>query len=307
MKNEIRKTTFGSEVEYFNGKEWKSISQYKKGEKVLTFFQDDKHAELLEPTSYIRINKDSKLNKFISSVYSFSINEDAEFLGDYMASDGNSFLSAFTLHYACSMDFNPFSHHKLYATFNYNTNTSSMLDNNRIRLMVMSIIKGEINDSNKCVIKTDNAKEMNMYNKYLTRARITDKNIVEKNGRYIIEYMLPRGKKLFLGNPLIFSKQELTIVIDEIEHWSSGNKVVPLQADCLDFLQMVYARYGLKTIVNKEKKILRKFQTAFTTITRNSCKVKHSKEKIQYSFTTKGGGIVLRNNGSIFVMSDYKK
>lgn len=305
MKNEIRKTTFGSEVEYFNGKEWKSISQYKKGEKVLTFFQDDKHAELLEPLSYIRINK--SLNKFISSVYNFSINEDAEFLGDYMASDGNTFLSAFTLNYACSMDFNPFSHHKLYATFNYDTTTSSMLDDERIRLMVMSVIKGEISDNNKCVIKTDNAKEMQMYKKYLTRGRITDRNIIEKNGRYIIEYMLPRGKKIFLNNPLIFNKHELNVVIDEIEHWSNGNKIVPLEADCLDFLQMVYARYGLKTIVHKEKKILKKFQTAFTTITRKSCKVKHSKEKMQYSFTTRGGGIVLRNNGSIFVMSDYKK
>ena len=305
MKNEIRKTTFGSEVEYFNGKEWKSISQYKKGEKVLTFFQDDRHAELLEPLSYIKMNK--SLNKFTSSVYNFSINEDAEFLGDYMASDGNTFLSAFTLHYACSMDFNPFAHHKLYATFNYDATTSSMLDDERIRLMVMSVIKGEISDNNKCVIRTESAKEMQMYKKYLTRGRITDRNIIEKNGRYIIEYMLPRGKKIFLNNPLIFNKHELNVVIDEIEHWSNGNKIVPLEADCLDFLQMVYARYGLKTIVNKEKKILKKFQTAFTTITRNSCKVKHSKEKIQYSFTTKGGGIVLRNNGSIFVMSDYKK
>lgn len=306
MKNEIRKTTFGSEVEYFNGKEWKSISEYKKGEKVLIFFQDDRHAELLEPINYIKINKANQLNKFTSSVYSFSINQDAEFLGDYLNSSNIPMLSAFTLHYACSMDFNSFSHHRLYTTFNYTSNTSSMLDEERLRLMVMSVIKGEINDHNKCTIKTDSENEMKEIRKYLTRGRINDKSIVEKNGRYIIEYMLPRGKKIFLKNPMIFNIQEIKILVDEIDHWSNGNKVVPLEVDCLDFLQMVYAIYGLKTIV-RNKKELRKFQTSFTTITRQSCKIKKSKEKVQYSFTTKSGAIVLRNNGSIIVMSDYKK
>ena len=51
---ETRNTFFGENMEYFNGQEWKYIKDYKRGEKVLTYFPKDKHVELLLPLNYIK-------------------------------------------------------------------------------------------------------------------------------------------------------------------------------------------------------------------------------------------------------------
>ena len=86
---ETRNTFFGENMEYFNGQEWKYIKDYKRGEKVLTYFPKDKHVELLLPLNYIK-RKSKGLNRIIfQRKLDILINDEGIFFGKYRDTNMN--------------------------------------------------------------------------------------------------------------------------------------------------------------------------------------------------------------------------
>lgn len=88
---ETRNTFFGENMEYFNGQEWKYIKDYKRGEKVLTYFPKDKHVELLLPLNYIK-RKSKGLNRItFQRKLDILINDEGIFFGKYRDTSINEY------------------------------------------------------------------------------------------------------------------------------------------------------------------------------------------------------------------------
>ena len=62
----IRKGLFSGDVEFFNGIEWKPLSKYKKGDKVLVW-NENRTVELSTPIAYIK-KKSPHINHVKSSM-----------------------------------------------------------------------------------------------------------------------------------------------------------------------------------------------------------------------------------------------
>lgn len=296
-----RNTMFGSNIEYFNGNTWNKISEYNKGDKVLTFFEDG-HVELLTPIKYIK-KKTKGLNIFkYGNILDLKISDQALFIGEYRSTNNKEgekrLITKFTFDRALEVDFNIFFHAKLFKSFLYKSNTNSMLTENKLRLMILSILFGNTNNKNECCIKY-NLEIINRVKRILNECCIKYKF---KNNEIV--FKLPRNKKLFLENPLLFSNIELQTIVDEIDNYFPKSKISPMDLDSLDFIQMVYSLYGKGANI-KNKNVI-KLKSGTVIFNNKLIKIEHSKDKEQYSFSTKSGYIVIRNNGNIMIMGDYK-
>ena len=299
-----RKSAYSQEVEFYNGTEWKSISQYKKGEKVLSFFWEDNHTELLEPIEYIKM-KNSNMVRLKVKGLNMSLDRQTTFIGDYR--DGvydDCRKTIFSLEQALNNNYAVFVHCRAYNSFSYPTTTTSMLSADRLKVMTLSIMYGEINGLH-CTLKTKNKTLKKHMVRCLKNSKIDYKSKLI-DGENVFTYILPRAKDVFCNNPLMLSDSEVHIVMDELEMGFVKNKMLCDDKEVQDFIQMVYARGGKRVIIDYKAKALRKSKNGYTLIERNASHCKSS-EKIQYSFTTKGGYFVIRNNGRIFVLGDYKR
>ena len=310
---ETRNTLFGKNIEYFNGTEWKKISEYKNGEKILTFFLDDRHVELLQPIKYIK-RKSEGLNRFIAkgSKMDICLSDDAEFIGQLRSPERDSNgekiykysnqITNFALHEAND---NKFSNCLLFNTFNYNFTTCSQLTENKMILMLRSIMYGRIENNNTCYIEWDKKeifeKEVRLWEILLNKCKI---RFNRNNRKYYIEFRLPRSKDVFLKSVFSYSYEEIRFIVDEIDRMNNMKHIIkPKDIDSLDFIQMVYALYG-KTCYKKDDHLVRRNNMG----TRLQIKeIDYFRTRYEYSFTTRSGYIVIRNNGIIYVFGDYKE
>lgn len=309
MKENKRNSTFGKEVEYFNGKEWKTISSYSRGDKILTFFAEDNHVELLEPIQYIR--KNNTLYRVQIKGLDFSLNGGATFIGEYRnsyKSQNADYDSNVKIQYIVTMEemvnsnFVICSHFKAYNTFKYNSTTTSMLSSDQLRIMALSIMYGEI-DGMWCTLRTKNKNLYKHLLKCINHERINHKKISSKD-EYIVEYLMPRSKELFCTSPLMLSAEEVIVLVDEFDKGFAKNKMMCNDSQIKDFIQLVYAMYGKRIIVND--KHITKSQNGYTLLEREG-KHERSKERLCYSFTTRSGYFVIRNNGRIYIVGDLKR
>lgn len=300
-----RKSAFGKEVEIYNGTEWKSISKYRKGEKILCFFWEDNEnrVELLEPLAYIKHRNNDMVRIKIQKM-DFSLNRDAIFIGDY---DGNSpdskQKSICTTQQAIDGNFAIFAHCRAYSSFTYNSTTTSMLSADQLRVMTLSIMYGEITNGMYCTLKTKSKTLKKHLQKCLKGGKIKSKVVMEGE-EAIFSYILPRAKELFCTSPLMLSNSEIYIVIDELNRGFEKNKIRCEDVQIQTFIQMVYARSGRRVqIYNND---IKRSNNGFTLLERR-CKYCRSRETMEYSFTTRGGYFMIRVNGTILAVGDYAK
>lgn len=299
-----RKVVYGSEIEFFDGRVWKNISEYKKGDKMLTFFWEDNHVELLQPLQFSRVNKGrATMDKVIFRGIEVSTNMDFVFMGDYRNGQYDDELKTIcTLKEAIESNFMLLSHINMYASFTYDSKFSSMLSEDKLRVMMISLMVGEVKENECSMIVNEGLKE-HIRGCLKNGGMVYNINKVGKD--YLIKYRLPRDKKLFIESPLMLSSEEVNILIDEIEYLSKDKrKLNPTNRDSFDFIQMLYALSGRRVEI-MDKHLVRENRGVF--VPERKTKVEQSKEKVEYTFTTKSGYVVLRSNGKIFVGSDYKK
>lgn len=298
-----RKTLLGGDIEFFNGSIWKPISQYKKDEKVLIYYEDGTVA-LSTPLEYIKINK-TNINHVTSTMFKADINDDALFYGirryEKISSDEDT-VKMCTFKDAYLGDFNYFTHYELISTFqNIDTISKSMLSEDKIKIMIYAITLGKIKNNN-CKIKLENRE---IGSKIVT---LLSKNSVKYNyniKELVLDFRLPRGIDVFIHNPLIYSQREVMMMIHLIIDILGDKSLKPISKEYLDFIQFIFALGGKRVNVVGDR--LRMFVGRYTRLQAPSFKIEEKKVNMQYSFTVRSGLIVLRSNGLIFVLSDYKK
>ena len=131
----IRKGLFSGDVEFFNGIEWKPLSKYKKGDKVLVW-NENRTVELSTPIAYIK-KKSPHINHVKSSMLDMCMSDNALFYGIAREETcGENTTKTMTLHRASLEDWNYFSDYRLVSTFEYINVTSSMMTEEKLILMV---------------------------------------------------------------------------------------------------------------------------------------------------------------------------
>lgn len=305
----VRKSLYGETVEYFNGKEWKSISDYKPAtDKVLIYNPTNHTVFLSTPINHIK-SKSKKINHVTSSFFSVDISDEVEFYGTPRKDDGEDTTEPKVMPFneICIEDYNYFSHYCLISSFNNSNENSSMLNDGKFEIMAYAVTMGEC-DGYDCTIGFDNKKEsgtfLNLLNKNAIRYNYNQKDIS-------IRFRLPRDIDLFTSNPLGLSNREIgKLAYFVVDNFMVGNvrnkKVVIKNTNSLDFVQMVLALNGMRSNIKNNELIM--YKGGFTRLQSNLFKIEEKIVNGQYSFTIKNDHyIVLRSNGVIFVGGDFKK
>ena len=293
----IRKGLFSGDVEFFNGIEWKPLSQYKCGEKVL-IWNEDKTVELTTPIAYIKKNK-THINHVKSSMLDMNMSDDALFYGIVKEDEGGKATKTITLHQACLEDWCYFSHYRLISTFEYLNTTSSMLSEDKLILMTYTILYGKVKNG-ECIMKLNNKQQFEdmfyIFKKARTKYKADNKNLT-------FTYRPPRNIDLFKQSPLIFSNKEIMTMIYLIIDTCGSNFIQPADKSNFDFIQLIFALGG-KRLYNDGKK-LRLLTGKYTRLQTASFEINEAKVNKQYSFTVKSGWLVLKSKGLILVMADF--
>ena len=303
----IRKSLYGEMVEYFNGREWKSISDYKPSvDKVLIYNPDNHTVFLSTPTFYIK-KPNKKINHVTSTFFSIDISDEMEFYGMPREDEGENALEPRTMSFYQILmeDYHYFSHYCLVSSFkNLYTDTSSMLNDKKFEIMMYTVTMGKCDGSN-CRIEMQDKKKLYEFLNLLKECGI---KYNRKRNDMFVEFRPPRDINLFTSNPLCLSKREVGklsyFIIDNFK--VSRNKIEVANKDYLDFIQMVMALNGMR--VNIKEDYLMMYKGGNTRLQSASFRIEEKNVNGQYSFTIKNEHfIVLRTNGVIFVGGDYKR
>lgn len=308
LDRRYRKSFYGENVEYFNGVKWKSIKDYRKGEKVLTYFLEDNHVEMIEPLKFIKEKNKMDLTILKASYYKLSMTAETVLIGKTRDNVSTTYeekeqfgnrRSFWSLENLMSSNFSMFMHFIPYCTFNYNSNSCSMLTLDELRVMIISLMYGEIIDDSECIFEINSSKIKERLLECLRECGIQKETL---NNGY--KYKLPRYKQLFLDTVLKLSKEEIFVMIDEIEYMAEHkDRLFPKEKDVYDFIQLLYALGGEKVVIYDDY-IIRKNKNSI--IHSGNVSTDISKEKNKYSFTTVTGMFMVRANGAIIAVTDYK-
>ena len=273
-------------TEFFNGKEWKSIADYEKGEPVLQFDPETNEATLVQPTAYIKKPCDEMyhmetkygINQMLSGehrvlYYTRSSHRKGDFIGphvDYMEDvynkhEKNAFRGL------------------IKTDFSYN-GTGIDLTDTEIKLMLAVLADGHFNANNpnsKCVrfnlkkerkqqaleallkeagyvekpheLKTRNPKEYGVYE--------------TEDGYKHYSFYAPMREKTFSAMWYQCSAHQLQVICDNVLQWDGSvdaknrRKYTSTNAADADFIQFAFSACGYRATVSKKE---RKGQTYHT-------------------------------------------
>lgn len=319
------------ETEYFNGIEWKKISEYQQGEKVLQYSPQEKYqdgkAKLVEPIQYIKQPANSlwqietdrgSIDQCLSLNHNFA----------YLTSKGNfnkkPFMEVLNTHNSTKQGF----YGKVITTFKYDGKGIDLSDE-QIRLMVAVIADGSFpSDKSKCSIRVKKKRKKERIETLLSDANVEYKKR-DREEYSIYSFYAPRNEKQFSFYWYDCNHEQLKIVADEVLHWDghvSGKRRTfsTTKKDSADFIQFVFSSTGHRATISEMNRIgdLHK-SIEYTVIISNNnlvSLVKSSSQKkkatikkvptkdgYQYCFTVPSGNLVLRRNKRIFITGNSGK
>lgn len=330
------------DTEFFNGTEWKKISEYKDGEKVLQY-NEDGTAELVYPINYIKQKSDYLWH--FSTKYGLD-----QCLSDkhncyWVSQKGKIYLTPFKeIKEKQERDGKGFDGRFLTA-FRY-SGKGIELTNDQIRLMIAVFADGsfyyetwsdETYTRARFHIKKDRKKErlIELAKKcgyeYSTSPSVAD-------GYLDIYIRVPFRCKHFPSEWYNCTQEQLKIIADEVVHWDCNyNKKNQFSTTCkedADFIQFVFSSIGIRATITEQDRRGKKHFTDGKEYERKTIdyvvswtnrtlvgmcadsRPDHSKTQIQqyktkdgyeYCFTVPSHLLVLRRNKKIFITGNCGK
>lgn len=328
------------DTEYFNGTEWKKISEYQLGEKVLQYNVDGS-AELVTPQRYIKSQcEELYLLQSVTGVdQCVSINHNLV----YMTSKGNiakkSVADFLVQHRGSSTGFTG----KFYTTFRYEQGKGISLNEWEIRLMCAIICDGNFcnrfKDKNIVRINIKKERKKQRLEMLLNMAHIKyrKEQYNPKDPQYnTYIFHAPRKEKEFSPDWYSCAAEQLAIVADEILYWdgSISNKKIhnssysSTSKKNIDFIQFAFASIEVRASIHKDDRV-GKLHTNGKYIYRSVCyklvicstknpslenPIKKKtiptykpKDGYKYCFTVPSGMLVFRRNGNINITGNSGK
>ena len=324
-----------SETEYFNGCEWKKISEYSDEENVLIFDMNTKEARLEKPQRFLK----QRYEKEFVHYSSYGI--------DIMATPDHNIVNYNTVGNLRKTVFSEIikdNEEKVMGFRGKVPLTFNLCDNGKkynewfLRLMVASQADGCIvkNGRNGKPLKTNRYRLRVHKNRKAERMRYILKNagvnwnegkeINKVNGEeytyFTFSYISPYGTKKFPVELIYAPEEAKKIIIDEIKHWDSNvdkNGYVRYHTtikENADIIQMIAHSIGMSARITEDTRnekicycvTFSKFDRAGLSTTNRfksgknvNMKYEYGKDGYCYCFTVSTGAFVVRRNGKIHI------
>jgi Flp pilus assembly CpaF family ATPase len=335
------------ETEFFNGKEWKSISEYKDGEQVLQFDTETGIASLVKPLRYIKAPCD--LMYHFETKYGIDQTLSPEHRVLYLNRThkngekiwGNVFheMSAAELYKQQNSG-------KFYGgfltTFAFEGNGIDLNDA-ELKLMLAVICDGTFNKDRKgnaCMVNLKKERKINELRSILRDCQIAFSEHKKKNGFTVFYFHAPRREKKFGSDWYQCTSHQLQLICDNVLQWdghvSSENRRTfsTTVKETADFVQFAFSACGYRTTIEESNRSGQKYTTCGKEYTRkNDCytlvisdnrvvgMAAHNdgrtnntkliptrpKDGMKYCFTVPTHAFVLRRHGKIFVSGNSGK
>ena len=300
-----------SETEFFNGNEWKKISDFQYGEKVLCF--DGKNGVLLEPIKYHKKYTNEDLCYFSNSKLDMVFSEEHKVVYEHRRHKKICFDFAKNVFQKYEKDSNGFRG-KILTTFNLNGTLE--IDEWKMRLAIACNADGRTRTKNKKTyqIRVKKERKAERLKMILEKTNIPYK-LKKDNDYFDFTFESQYGCKEFPIEWLYLKDELKEKFIEELGYWDGtfqNNKIVysTSKKKDADFIQLLAASIGINVQFSYDDRTQNtNFRLTFSKKNKHSLKkTKISKlEKIKpkdnfkYCFTVDTGMLVLRRNNKIFI------
>ena len=310
------------DTEYFNGTEWKKISDYKDGEKVLQYNPKNKTGELTIPQRYIVApSKELYEIKTERKAVDMCLSENHNFA--YITSKGNMnkkrFGEVMKMHNESKKGF----YGLVETSFKFG-GKGIPLSEKEIRIMCAVIADGSFRKD----IKTCDVNVKKERKKVRMRELLEGMNYKEyhkKNGYSVFRFYAPRREKEFTHFWYECTNEQLNIIVDEVFNWDGridGKRrtYYSTSKQSADFIQFSLSATGTRSTIgidnHREKPcyvvIASSHKSEVHLNTKNGEKKATINKVIpkdgrQYCFTVETGYLIMRRNGRIFITGNSGK
>jgi len=306
------------DTEFFNGFEWKKISEYDKADLVMQYNLQKKEAELVYPLNYIK-NKQNKLF-YIKSKYGvdqcLSLNHNVLYKNKKTQRYETSlFENIKNKHESLVMGFTG----KFQTTFDYQIKSKLEISDILLRIQVMVNADGYfIKRGQQVCINLKKKRKIERAELLLKQSGLKYRKYEKKYNGYTAFFFVPFFRtKIFDKKYFKCSKIQLDIILDELKYWDfefNGKKFSSNNKEDIDFLQYAYAVCGYRTTVRQDKRnkninyILIISNNSFVGITKNVKILEYNtKDGFEYCFTVSSSYLILRRNFRIFITGNCGK
>lgn len=311
------------DTEFFNGKEWKKISEYTSGENVL---QCDKYGNAFidKPLQYVK--KPCEIMYHFKSKYGIDQMLSEDHIVQYYKTNGE--LTEDTVA-------NIVQYHEKYVSGFINKMPTSFiysgkgipLSDSEIKVMLAVIADGSFdkkNNTNRCFINIKKERKIIELKRILEEAEIEYKITEKDNGYKLFSFIAPRKEKEFSQFWFDCTKEQLELICSNVLKWDGSEEKRVFFSNnkkTIDFIQFAFQSCGYRasiTVYNRIGKKHSKQDYNYKTLEYCVCisdrinigmrkqKTPDCISKVQcpdgykYCFTTKKGYLILRRNGRIF-------
>lgn len=326
------------DTEFFNGKEWKRIADYKEGDMVLQFNVDNT-ANLTKPKSFVKkeckemtliTNETGRINQCLSDEHNVV----------YLSSKGNINKKPFHMIKKHHMESEAGFNGKIITTFNYNGEGIGLTEE-MIRVKVMTYTDGSFKydkEPNKCALRIKKERKKERARLLLTEANIQFQEKEVADGFSVFTYYMNTTEKNYEDWWYKCSQEQLKIVCDEVLHWDGSvthNRKrfsTTIKSDA-DFIQFAFSSIGKRATISVRDRVGERCKNGYlrksveyevyiskgsTTLGLRGDKRKKFKDKAKmekyktkdgykYCFEVESSMLVLRRNNRIFITGNTGK
>lgn len=325
-----------ADTEFFNGYQWKRISDYNQGDKVLQY-NEDKSAELVIPIDYIK-QPTEYLQMFETKKLSMCLSDNHQCY--YITDKNNLYHKSFKEIKECQLkNVNGFSG-RFITTFKYGNNGIDLTDD-EIQLMCAIICDSSfLRETSKCMFNIKKERKKYELRKLLKRMNYEweekEYDCMPEYTRFIL--YSPRKEKEFSSYWYGCNNHQLQVICDNIIKWDGHVKskssfdfstTIKQTADFIQFAFsscgyraniLTYNRIGEEHITNGNT-YERKSIDYIVSISKNTLVTIFNRHKpiedffkqyktidgYSYCFTVDSGMLVLRRNNKIFITGNCGK
>lgn len=324
------------DTEFFNGVEWKKISEYEEGDMVLQYNLDGT-ANLTKPKSFVKkeceemtliTNKSGRINQCLSDEHNVV----------YLTSKNNiakkPFYKVKKQHLESEAGFNG----RFITTFNYNGNGINMSDED-IRVSVMAIADGSfVKNTSRCYLNIQKQRKINRAKDLLDKANISYEITKKGNGFTLIKFNSPIRAREFDDFWYNCTNKQLEVVCDEVLNWDGSlsndrMRFTTTSKKTADFIQFAFSSIGKRTTISVKNRVGEKYKSGYTRksieydvhISKGSTLLRirgdkrrnfedkakmesyKTKDGYKYCFEVESSMLVLRRNNRIFITGNTGK
>ncbi len=329
------------DTEYFNGTEWKKISEYEKGEKVLQFNTDTNEASLTLPEAYIKEPCDTMYH--FETKYGINQTLSPDHRVVYYSKKRPDNAQIITAEELKEKQNSGKFHGRFKTDFIY-SGTGIDLTDIEIKIMLAVIADGTFNKNNpnsrRVTLNLKKERKIEQIRNLLKEALIEYNETNMENGYVRFMFYAPKREKEFESYWYNCSKEQLKLICENVLQWDgsvdrSGRKVFSsnIKANA-DFVQFAFSACGYRASIIETERCGKTYKTNDKYYTRQSKEYRVSisnrtmvgmewvndgrnsnvtiqevatEDGFKYCFRVPTSALVLRRKGRIFITGNCGK